>query len=177
MFCRIIVLSFLSFLLAGCGVEKQPEWAKTVAAYEVPLPTAGDKARFLELLSQAAEAQGYHVDSATPHELEVQSGVSPITFNASVWRGKDDEEVIASAMDFRDRIGRVWLAFPLGQDPDRALNFRQKLIPQIEKVWPETTSLPIMPNGAIPLTDDLVRTPSGFAVKPSAASKYQSDPR
>ena len=77
----------LSLICAGCGVAEQPKWAETVAAYEVPLPTAADKVRFIELLTQAAEAEGFHVDAATPHELAVQSEVSPITFNASVWRG------------------------------------------------------------------------------------------
>jgi hypothetical protein len=163
-------------LLAGCGAAEQPERAKTVAAYEVPLPTAADKARFLELLSREARAQGFHVDAATPHELEGQSEVSPITFSATVWRGADDEEPIASAMDFKDHIGRVWLSFSLGQDPDRASRLRQELVPQIEKIWPETAALPIMPNGAIPLSGDLVRTPSGYVVRSSAAQKYRSQP-
>ena len=126
----------LPVLLMGCGVAEQPEWAKTVAAYEVPLPTAADKARFLELLSEEAEAQGFHVDSATADELRIQSEASPITFNATVWRGEDDDETIASAMDFKDHIGRIWLSFSRGSDPNRMSHFRETLIPRIEKLWP-----------------------------------------
>lgn len=162
----------LSLICAACGAVEQPEWAKTVAAYEVPIPTAADKARFLRILRKEAEAEGFHVDAATPYELQVQSEVSPITFNAAVWRGEDDEEPIASAMDFRDRIGRVWISFSLGQDPDRSTRFRDKLVPKLAMAWPNTASLPIMPSGAIPLTDDLIRTPSGYVVRASAASKY-----
>lgn len=162
----------LSLICTACGVTEQPKGTKTVAAYEVPLPTAADKARFVELLRKEAEAKGYHVDVATPHELKIQSEVSPITFNAAVWRGKDDEESIASAMDFQDRIGRVWIGFPLGQNPRLSARFRNSLVPKIKTEWPNTASLPIMPNGAIPLTEDLVRTPSGYFVKPSAAAKY-----
>ncbi|MEJ7777015.1 MAG: hypothetical protein WKF52_06500 [Sphingomicrobium sp.] len=143
-----------------------------MAAYEVPLPTASDKARFLDLLGKVAEAEGYHVDAASPSELKVVSEVSPMTFNASVWRG-DDEESMASAMDFRDRIGRVWISFPEGDDPSRSARFREILVPKIKEAWPQTASLPIMPNGAIPLTNDLVRTPYGYEVKPSAATRYQ----
>ncbi|MFM6931640.1 MAG: hypothetical protein ACKOUT_05285 [Novosphingobium sp.] len=164
----------LCLLCAGCGVAKQPEWSKTVAAYEVPLPTSEDKSRFLELLTKEAKAQGYHVDAATPQELKNLSEVSPMTLSAAVWRGKDDEEAIASAMDFEDRIGRVWVTFSLGQDPVRSSRFKDKLVPEIKGIWPETRSLPIMPNGAIPLTNDLVRSPSGYSVKPAAASKYQT---
>lgn len=163
----------LLLVLAGCGVTKQPKSAKTVAAYEIPLPTTADKNRFLELLSRNARADGFHVDAATPEELKAQSDVSPITLNATVWRGANDEEPIASAMDFKDHIGRVWLSFSLGEDPGRSSDFRSKLMLQIEKIWPGTMSLPIMPNGAIPLTNDLRRTPSGYVVKPSAAEKYR----
>ena len=158
----------LSLFCAACGFNEQPTWTKTVAAYEVPLPTAADKARFTRLLVKEAEAEGYHVDVATPHELANQ----PISFNASVWRGVDDEESMASAMDFQDRIGRVWIGFPLGQNPQLSARFRDKLVPNIKREWPNTASLPIMPNGAIPLTEDLVRAPKGYVVKPSAAAKY-----
>ncbi len=169
------VITCLSLVCAACGSVKQPEWAETVAAYEVPLPTAADKTRFLDLLREEAEAQGYHVDAATPHELAVQSEISPMTFSASVWRGEDDDESMVSAMDFQDRIGRVWIAFPRGQDSHRSTRFRESLVPKIKSVWRDTASLPIMPSGAIPLTADLVRTPSGYTVNPAAAAKYNDD--
>jgi hypothetical protein len=156
---------------------EQPKSAKTVAAYEVPLPTASDKRRFLALLTQKAEAAGFHVDAATDEELKVTSDVFSQTFNATVWRGKDDEEPIASAMDFQDRLGRVWISFSLGEDPARSRQFRAALVPAIKEGWPDTASLPIMPNGAIPLTRDLVRTPQGYIVNPSAAATYKDPVR
>lgn len=175
---RIMIWKVLWLLpfLGGCGVADQPESLRTVAAYEVPLPTVGDKANFLALLRVEAQTQGFHVDASTPVEMEALSEVSPITFNAAVWRG-DDEEVIASAMDFQDHLGRVWITFPMGEDPSRSARFTRSLISKIKRVWPETASLPIMPNGGIPLTEDLVRTPSGYAVKPAAAWKYEDEPR
>lgn len=167
----------LSLLCVACGAVEQPKSAKIVAAYEVPLPTATDKSRFLALLKQQAKLAGFHVDAATDEELKVASEVSRQTFNATVWRGKDDEEPIASAMDFQDRIGRVWISFSLGEDPDRSRQFREVLLPAIKKGWPESASLPIMPNGGIPLTSDLVRTPQGYIVNPSAAAKYSAPDR
>ena len=169
-----VVLS-LSFVCAACGSVEQPKSAKTVAAYEVPLPTASDKRRFIELLTKKAEASGFHVDAAMDEELTATSEVSPQTFNATGWRGKDDEEPIASAMDFEDHLGRVWISFSLGEDPVRSRQFREGLMPAIKDGWPDTASLPIMPNGAIPLTRDLIRTPQGYIVNPSAAAKY-NDP-
>jgi hypothetical protein len=163
----------LALICAACGPVEQPKSAKTVAAYEVPLPTPSDKRRFLELLTQKAEAAGFHVDAATDDELKATSEVSPQTFNAAVWRGKDDEELIASAMDFEDRLGRVWISFSLGEDPVRSRRFREELMRAIKDGWPKTASLPIMPNGGIPLTRDLVRTPQGYIVNPSAAAQYE----
>jgi hypothetical protein len=172
---RLVIGFFL--ICTGCGVAEQPDWAKTVAAYEVSLPTDADKRRFLDLLRKEAEAHGYHVDAATPDELKVLSGVSRRTFSAAVWRGKDDEESMASAMDFHDHIGRVWIEFSLGQNSLRAAQFRESLVPKIKTVWPDTMALPIMPSGAIPLTEDLIRTPSGYVVDPAAAAKYKHDAR
>jgi hypothetical protein len=74
-------------------------------------------------------------------------------------------------------LGRVWISFSLGEDPARSRQFREALLPAIMDAWPDTASLPIMPNGAIPLTEDLVRTPQGYIVKPSAAAKYQDTGR
>lgn len=169
-------LIWLPLLCAACGIAPQPESIRTVAAFEVPLPTARDKAEFLKLLRKKAEAHGYHVDAASPEELRQLSEISPITLNAAVWRG-EDEEVVASAMDFADRIGRVWISFPKGDDASRFKQFREELMPEVQRLWPRTASLPIMPTGAIPLTNDLVRTPSGYEVNPATKSKYQLDAR
>jgi hypothetical protein len=167
----------LAFLCAACASIEQPDRAETVAAFEVPLPTDADKGRFLDLLRKEAEAHGYHVDASTPQELEDLSRVSPMTFSAAVWRGDDDEESIASAMDFKERIGRVWIAFSRGQNAARSARFRESLVPKIKSVWPATASLPIMPSGAIPLTEDLIRTSSGYVVNPAAAAKYSAEAR
>lgn len=161
-----------SFLCVACGIAPQPESNRTVVAFEIPLPTVEDKASFLELLGKAAKAHGYHVDAATSTELQQMSEVSPITMNATVWEGNDEHRV-ASAMDFQDHIGRVWISFAKGEDPRRYARFRDALMLQIRKVWPGTASLPIMPTGAIPLIDDLIRTPAGYEVNPSAEAKYQ----
>lgn len=168
---------FLFVVLAACGVAEQPDWARTVAAYEVALPTPDDKTRFLEVMSAAAEKEGLHVDSATADELKSLSEVSPITFNAAIWRGENDEEALVSAMDFRDNIGRVWVTFSLGQDQALSKRLRDNLVAGMKRQWPATASLPIMPNGSIPLVEDLVRTPDGYRVKTAAAAKYAATPR
>lgn len=166
------LLPLLALFCFGC-VADQPESARTVAAFEVPLPTSTDKQDFLAVLREVAEGRGYHVDAWSDGELRQISEVTPVTFNASVWRG-NDEEIMASAMDFGDHLGRVWISFPKGEDPQRSTEFRDAVIPRLQERWPGTASLPIMPNGAIPHPRDMVRTPSGYEVVPSEASRYSA---
>ena len=150
-------IALLSLLALACAPVVQPESNRTVAAYEVTLRTPDDYRRFLSILDEVGKQNGFHLDHRDG------GGVEPFTINASIWRG-DDEESMAHAMDFQDRIGRVWITFPLGEEPSRSADFRSALMERIKDAWPSTTSLPIMPNGAIPLTDDLVRLSDGYRV-------------
>ncbi|HEX7848988.1 MAG TPA: hypothetical protein VF485_04560 [Sphingomonas sp.] len=168
------MLSFaIALLCVACGPVPQPNSIRTVAAFEIPLPTAADHAAFLQLLRSEAAATGYHVDAADADELQRMSEVSPITLNATIWRGANDDEIVASAMDSKYNLGRVWLSFAKGEDPERFARFRKRLMAKIVRRWPRTASLPILPNGAIPLADDLTRTPSGYRLKATARSKYR----
>ena len=159
-------MALLSLLALACAPAVQPESNRTVAAYEVTLKTPDDYRRFLSILDEVGRQKGFHLDHRDG------GGVEPFTISGWIWRG-DDKESMAHAMDFKDRIGRVWITFPLGKDPSLSVDFRSVLMARIKDAWPSTTSLPIMPNGAIPLTNDLVRTSGGYRVIESAASKYQ----
>lgn len=172
---RWIACLEICILISGCGVAPQPERAKTVAAFEIPLTSEGDRSAFLSVLRQAAEAAGMHVDSASDQELASMAKFSPaakMTVDATVWRGSNDDESIAVAMDQHDHLGAVWITFSKGEDAAAATRFRERAMAEIRLHWPNTLSLPIMPTGAIPLHSDLIRTPGGYIVNPSAASKY-----
>jgi|HubBroStandDraft_3_1064219.scaffolds.fasta_scaffold80186_2 hypothetical protein len=175
---RWIVLIAIGAALAGCGARPQPESARTVAAFEVPLPTETDREQFLSVLRTAAQAEGMHVDVESTQDLQNAARASPLlamTLNAAVWRGIHDDEAIASAMDHYDHLGQVWIAFSKGEDPALSSRFRERAMQAIKLRWPETLALPIMPTGAIPLHKDLVQTPAGYVVKPSEAHKYQME--
>jgi hypothetical protein len=147
-----------------------------VAAFEVPLQSEADRTEFLAVLRAAAKAEGMHVDAASREQLESEAKVSPqfeMTVNAAVWRGANDDEAIASAMDQHDHLGQIWITFSKGKDPTLSSRFRERAMHEIMLRWPSTLSLPIMPTGAIPLPRDLVRTPNGYVVNPSEAHKYE----
>jgi len=174
---RWIVTLAICVVVTGCGAA-QPESARTVAAFEVPLPSEADRSQFLSVLRAAAEAEGMHVDVASNNEREKMTKAIPgakMTMYAAVWRGSNDEEVVASAMDQHDHLGQVWIMFSRGKDPTLASRFRESAMREITLRWPGTLSLPIMPTGAIPLHRDLVRTPDGYVVNPSEAHKYHLD--
>ena len=86
-------------MIAGCGRTPQPESVRTVAAFEVPLPSEADREQFLLVLRTAAEAEGMHVDAEGEADLESDAKVSQnfeMTLKAAVWRGSKDEEAVAS---------------------------------------------------------------------------------
>ena len=171
---RWIVTLAICLVTTGCGVA-QPESARTVAAFEVPLTSEADRSQFLSVLRAAAEAEGMHVDAATSSQLKEMAKAGPefeMTMDAAVWRGSNDDEAVASAMDQHDHLGQVWLMFSRGKDPAMATRFRERAMHDIMLHWPGTLSLPIMPTGAIPLHSDLVRTPTGYIVNPSESHKY-----
>jgi len=173
---RWIVFLAPFVLIAGCGVAEQPESAKTVAAFEVPLRSEAERNQFLSVLRTAAEAEGMHVDSESTQNLAQETKINPAfekTMHAAVWRGANDDEAVASAMDQPDHLGQVWIMFSRGTEPQLTTRFRESAMRQIMLRWPDTVSLPIMPNGAIPLHADLIRTQNGYIIKQSEAHRYE----
>lgn len=168
--CRVGLLLLPAF--SACGPVPQPESLRTVAAYEVPLTAAGDREMLQALLRRDAEAEGFHLDASTAEELKWQSEVSPMSINATVWRGKDDDEPVASVIDGPDHLGLAWLTFSLSDEPARTARFRDRVMKRIVQRWPNTATLPITPSGGIPLRRDLVLTGRAYRVKRQAASIY-----
>jgi hypothetical protein len=174
--CALPVL-FLLVIVVGVGWAlrpvEQPERIKTVAAYSVPLTSEQDRNAFLQVLREAASHQGMHVDAATRQDLEAMSN-TPMTIHAAVWRGSNDDEMVASVIDL-DHLGQAWIMFSKGADPKFNSLFCERVMREIMRRWPDTLSLPIMPTGAIPNYGDLIRTPHGYVINPAAASKYASE--
>lgn len=136
-------------LCSGCGAKgSSRDQLLSVAALEVPLSTARDREDFTSLLRRDATAHGFHVDVATPKEIELPNGFSPNSLKATVWRGVAwrgvDEEVVACAMDGADHFGRVWISFERGSDPKSFTTFPTALWPLLVKRWPDARRLPIM---------------------------------
>jgi len=173
---RWIVSRTICALLIGCGSTAQPESANAVAAFEVPLSSEADRQQFIARLRAAAAPEGMHVDAESSQDLKAEAKVSPMfemTMKAAVWRGSNDNEAVASAVDQFDHLGRVWIMFSRGKNPALTSRFQENAMREIMLRWPGTLSLPIMPTGAVPLVQDLVRTPNGYMVNPSAAQKYE----
>ena len=169
------IVFLILVIVIGFGGANQPESIKYVAAYEIPLPTEADRDEFLLVLGAAAKAEGMHVDVDGKESLQKISRYSPnfqMSMNASVWRGPNNHELIARAMDQTDHLGQVWLMFCRGESPETNVRFRERAMRDIMQRWPGTLSLPITSTGGVPSHSDLVRTNNGYIVKPSEAIKY-----
>jgi hypothetical protein len=53
---RRVVLVAICAVIAGCGEARQPQSAKTVAAFEVRLPSEADRDQFLSVLRPISSA-------------------------------------------------------------------------------------------------------------------------
>jgi hypothetical protein len=121
-------------------------------------------------------AYAMHVGSESTQDLAQETKVKPAferTMNAMVWRRANDDEAVASAMDQPDHLGQVWIMFSRGKEPQLTTRLRQSAMREIMLRWPDTVSLPIIPNGAIPLRGDLIQTQNGYIINPSAAHQYE----
>jgi hypothetical protein len=171
---RSLVVPLMLWACAACGVAPQPASNETVAAYEVPLPTAQDRAAFIALLGKTAKAEGGHVDAASDEEL--RQSVVEMSIHAAVWADQNDKDSWAVIMDQADHIGQVWIMFSRGEDEALASRFRERTMREVHARWPETLSLPVIDRRGIPLHRYLVRTSAGYQLDPAAASKYVDKP-
>ncbi len=165
-------------LPAGCILASrpvpQPASLRTVAAFEVPLASAEDRADFLAIVSSEAQEQGLEVDAETPAEMERWFEMSPdlrATIHATVYRDGDRRQTEADVSD-RYHLGHVWISFAQGKDPALAQRFRDRVMSRIVERWPETLSVPVAETGALPHRKDLIRGEGGYEIDPAKMAGY-----
>ncbi|KQN83788.1 hypothetical protein ASE90_07580 [Sphingomonas sp. Leaf67] len=132
---RMRCIAFL-LLMTACEPVDQ-ERIRTVAALEVVPRDEADRRLLVEIFRRHALAAGFHVDDVSRkwQQFERTSALPPSfhsSFNVGVWQGADDEENQMLADD-RGHIGRIWITFPKGADADRATQFREALIADIDR--------------------------------------------
>lgn len=152
----------------------QPESARTVAAFEVPLTTSVDWADFLTILSAEAAAEGLDVKVETAQEMERWAEMSPEfrkSIHAIVYRGGDFGQTEARVSD-QFHFGHVWISFSQGGDPALARRFRERLMSRTIERWPETLSVPVAQTGSLPHKADLVRGNHGYEIAPAKMAQY-----
>jgi hypothetical protein len=160
----------------------QPGSAKTVASVEVPLLTPVDHAELLAMLRRNARANGLHVDDGTEEWIQFRRGAPPDeppfarnvltkTIYVGVYRGTDDNNM---EMDVDDggHQGLAWLTFFRGERPELATKTRVQLLAEIKHRWPDARDVPVMPNGSLPLAEDLIWTGTSYALKPERSAYY-----
>ncbi len=158
--------------LAACGIAEQPDWIETVAAYGIETSSKSERDDLLAVLNQVAEEHGHHLDSASEETLEE---VYELTINACVWKGQEDDETLACAMDSEDRPGLVYLTFNKGTDPVGNDAFRSAATAALEGRFGRMRSIPVMPNGALPLARDLAFDGEKYSVSEEDFRKYKED--
>jgi hypothetical protein len=182
----VFALLLLFALPASClwvaRPRPQPPSLRTVAAIEVPLQTAADRADLLAILQHLARENGCHLDDSTAKWIEMRRNAPPEepafarrvltkTIYAAVWRGSDDRD-LEILIDDGGHQGRAWLTFSQGKRPELATKLRTRVLGEIKRRWPEARDVPVMPNGALPRAEDLLWTGGTYVVKPDRAAAY-----
>jgi len=177
----LVSVAALALITAGCGPIEQPANLRQIVVLEVSLPTPQDRSDLLAILHRHAQAGGLHVDDVSEqwrqtgeraHDLppETQSHFTK-TIYVGLWRGDcdDDPEVL---VDDGGHLGRPWVTFLKGKQPQLATKARVGLVAEINQRWPDTREVPVMPNGGRPLYYDLVWTGASYVVKPDRVAAY-----
>jgi hypothetical protein len=183
----VVVPVLVISIPAGCSSvflvsARQPASAQMIASVEVPLRTPADHADLLALLRRNALAGGLHVDDGTERWIQFRRGapsdeppdarnVLTKTIYVGVYRGTNDSDM-EMEVDDGGHQGRAWLTFFRGKRPELATKTRVQLLAEIKHRWPDARDVPVMPNGGLPLADDLVWTGTSYAVKPERLAAY-----
>lgn len=109
----------------------------------------------LIIRQQAATDLAMHVDDfsdrwdASKARSRDYPSVAEGAHYAGVWRGLNDDEQEAGAIDLGHK-GGVWLTFPKGRTPDRSLKLRQRFIAATRDSFSYSRAIPILPSSALP---------------------------
>jgi hypothetical protein len=183
----VLTLGIGGLAIAGlCDYFQPARQIRPVAAIEIPIGSAADRVDLVELLKREAAVDGeLHVDDVTdrwrslyaasdrdghPTPVEMRSAIE-----VGVWRGKRDDDHEVSVSD-RGQLGRAWATFFDGKHPEKSGKARTRMLAAIKRRWPQARDIPVMPNGALPLSDDLIWTGRSYAVKPDRITAYTAKP-
>lgn len=170
----LLAISLPAGCIRACQPIPQPESLRTVAAFEVPLSSAVDRANFLTILTDEASAEGLNLNVETAKEMERWAEMSPElrrSIHATVYRGGDLRQTAVYVSD-RSHLGHAWISFTQGEDPALTRRFRERLMSRIIERWPETLSVPVAATGSLPNREDLVRGDHGYEIDPAKMAGY-----
>lgn len=176
------LLTFVLYALsAGCGRSANDSY-KSVAVIEVPIRTVADHNDLIAIMRRMAAANGMHVDDDSQKWVEFQRSVPPkqpvdlrATIYVGVWRGSNDDDFEASVSDMT-HLGRAWVSFLQGGRANLSRKNREQVLTEILHRWPQARSVPVLPSGGEPLTNDLRVTRQGYKIVASAGPSYGLPP-
>jgi hypothetical protein len=146
-----------------------------VRAIEVPIRNDIDRKNLRDIMKRHGDVHGLHfVDTSASWQA------APPEFKKKLYfaldrplKGREEWEVTAKD----DGKGAdPWVVFFYGVDPPKAKVSRDLLVAAVREGFPDLLEVPIMPSGALPLRQHLIRTPAGYEVRPDRAAAYGLSP-
>ncbi|WP_445191824.1 hypothetical protein ACT009_14795 [Sphingomonas sp. Tas61C01] len=172
------IISLIVGVIIAAQPVPQPRSARTVAAFEVPLNTALDRADLLSILRSEAARDDLTVEVETAQEMRTWAEMSPElrrSIDAVAYRGGHSKKMEVTISD-KLQLGHVWVIFFRGEDLALARRFRAQLMARIFQRWPNTLRVPVAQTRALPLIADLIRNDAGYQIDPARLATYICGP-
>lgn len=175
--CALPIL-FVLVVLVGCGWVLRPvdqTSIRQVRAVEVPIRSATDREDLKNIMKRHGDKYGLHFVDTTASWQAAPPELRKTLYFALDRPVKQREEWEITAED-EGKGTDPWIVFFYGVDPPRAKASRDLLVSALRERFPNLLDVPIMPTGALPLRQDLIRTQAGYEVRPDRAADYGLHP-
>jgi hypothetical protein len=146
-----------------------------VRAIEVPIRSGADRQDLKNIMKRHGDKSG--LDFVDTSESWANA---PPEFRKTLYfaldrpmKGREEWEV--EAYD-EGRGTDPWVIFFYGVDPASAKTSRDFLVSVLRERFPESLEVPTIASGGLPFREDLVRTSSGYEIRPDRAAAYGLSP-
>jgi hypothetical protein len=168
-------IPFVLVTLVGCvwvlQPVDQPASLRVVRAIEIPIRSDADRQDLKDIMKRHGDKTGLYFVDTSESWRNAPTGFRKTLYFALDRPTKQREEWEVEAYDDGEGTD-PWIIFFYGVDPASAKASRDVLVSVLRERFSDMLEVPVMPSGALPLRQDLVRTPAGYEVRPDRAEAY-----
>lgn len=163
-------LLLIMCLASACGTGRTLRYADAV---EVPIDP-NESAQLSALLEDAAKRERFFFRDDSAYMNETTNG--QLTVHMTLFRPLEGEKEWPEVKVQAEANHSPWVLFlPPAEEryAEPTASTRQRILSALRARWPNLRTVPILPSGGVPLSQDVVWTRDGYKVAPEKASGYE----